>query len=95
MITRRSILRGLIAAPSVVAFSSLMPIRGIIMSIDGALGGSMTPEEVARFYARMQAYEQALRENELITGLQNDGVWDKLESLWVFNQYPIDACRIK
>jgi hypothetical protein len=31
MITRRSILRGLFAAPAVVAASSLMPIRGIVM----------------------------------------------------------------
>lgn len=35
MITRRSILSGLIAAPAVVAASSLMPIRGIILPIDG------------------------------------------------------------
>ena len=28
---RRSFLRGLIAAPAVVSFSSLMPVRGIIM----------------------------------------------------------------
>jgi hypothetical protein len=92
LISRRLVLRGLIAAPSVVAFSSLMPIRGIIMPIQG----SMTVEEVARLYSRLQAYEQSLCGNELITGLQKDGVWDKLESLWILNQYPIiDVRRIK
>jgi len=30
---RRSYLTGLIAAPAIVPFSSLMPIRGIIMSV--------------------------------------------------------------
>jgi hypothetical protein len=31
MLHRRSLLRGLFAAPAVVAVSSLMPIRGIVM----------------------------------------------------------------
>ncbi len=31
---RRSFLRGLIAAPAVVAVGSLMPIRGIVMAVD-------------------------------------------------------------
>lgn len=31
IITRRSLLRGLFAAPAIVAASSLMPIRGIVM----------------------------------------------------------------
>jgi hypothetical protein len=61
MITRRLILRGLIAAPSVVAFSSLMPIRGIVMPIQG----TMTIAEMQRMYARLQAYEKAIRENKL------------------------------
>lgn len=37
ILTRRSLIRGLIAAPAVVAASSLMPVRGIIMAADGPL----------------------------------------------------------
>ena len=33
MITRRSIMRGLFAAPAVVAASSLMPLRGLVMPV--------------------------------------------------------------
>lgn len=33
MITRRFVLGGLIAAPAVVAFDNLMPVRGIIMPV--------------------------------------------------------------
>lgn len=38
MINRRSFLTGLIAAPAVVQFASLMPIRGIVMDIAPRLG---------------------------------------------------------
>jgi hypothetical protein len=34
LIHRRSLLRGLFTAPAVVAASSLMPLRGVIMPID-------------------------------------------------------------
>lgn len=37
MLDRRSLLRGLVAAPAVVAIGSLMPIRGVIMTVRGAL----------------------------------------------------------
>ena len=43
MIARRSFLRGLVAAPAVVAFGSLMPLRGIVMPIN--------PQLVAEFVA--------------------------------------------
>jgi hypothetical protein len=84
MISRRLILRGLIAAPSVVAFSSLMPIRGIIMPIQSLIT-----------ITNIQDYERALRENEVVTSLQAHGIWDKLEQLWIFDREPIDKCRIK
>lgn len=34
LITRRSILRGLFACPAIVAASSLMPVRGVVMAIE-------------------------------------------------------------
>lgn len=34
IITRRTLLRGMFATPAIVAASSLMPLRGIVMPVD-------------------------------------------------------------
>jgi hypothetical protein len=65
MNSRRIVLRGLVAAPAVVAIGSLMPIRGIIMPIEG------TGHE--------------LRLKCLIERLKEDGIWHKLERVWLFH----------
>lgn len=39
---RRSLLRGLVAAPAIVAIDSLMPIRGIIMPVRKMLTEDIT-----------------------------------------------------
>ncbi len=75
MISRRLVLRGLIAAPAIVAVGSLMPIRGIIMpKID-----IITPPENFIATRRSSAEMQVL-----IDGLKADGVWNKLDHLWIF-----------
>lgn len=41
MLNRRSFITGLIAAPAIVKAASLMPVRGVIMDVDGAAFSSM------------------------------------------------------
>lgn len=53
LIHRRSLLRGLFAAPAVVAVSSLMPIRGIIMPI--GWGGVIRTDEMEPLISALRA----------------------------------------
>lgn len=71
MINRRLVLRGLIAAPAVVAIGSLMPIRGIIMPV-GHYGGMIRSAEQMAIYKRIRE------------GYIAGGIWDKIDALWLF-----------
>jgi hypothetical protein len=50
ILTRRNFLRGLLAAPAVVAASSLMPIRGIVMDVAGDLPYDYIQRRIALAY---------------------------------------------
>jgi hypothetical protein len=74
VINRRLFLSGLITAPAVVAFDSLMPIRG---------------SKFVGFHDIGNDYwwggdGKCMRINELIRRLKNDGTWEKLDKLWIF-----------
>jgi hypothetical protein len=69
LLTRRHLLRGLIAAPAVVAIGSLMPLRGIVQGRpwwwdklpfvkDEPLGGFLVPPEyVDTLYLQMRRFQ--------------------------------------
>jgi len=65
ILTRRSLLRGLVATPAVVAVSSLMPVRGIVMPTMSVLDHSsrmrivLTPFETG--LAREMIFERMIR----------------------------------
>ena len=71
MINRRLVLRGLVAAPAVVAVASLMPVRGIIMPASWHSGAISSAEQ-------MRLYQG------LYDHLGVDGVWDKPDRIWLF-----------
>jgi hypothetical protein len=77
VIERRALLRGLFAMPAVVAVESLMPIRGIISPVDYniPIRGLLTPVD----YKRRQRIAAAIR------GLKADGIWDKIDRLWLLD----------
>lgn len=71
MIERRALLRGLFAMPAIVAVSSLMPIRGIIMPT-----------------------RRRLEIELLVEGLKRDGIWEKIEHLWMLKASTEEEARI-
>ena len=67
---RRNFLGGLIATPAIVAASSLMPIRGIVMPIDPALppGAWRTPVGAYSFEHRGRQNLGLIRQRYLPAG---------------------------
>jgi hypothetical protein len=73
-ITRRSFLiglGGLIAAPAIVRFESLMPVKSLILT-----DASGTPIDT------------------LIANLKAQGVWEKLDALYVFAAEDAETAKI-
>ena len=73
MIARRSLLRGLFAAPAIVAAASLMPIRGISLSqlLPDPYGNLSDAELVALLEQRLE---------------QSVGHWDDVNKRWVLGK---------
>ena len=88
-INRRSLITGLIslvAAPAIVRVASIMPVKSYIQSgftaSGGAVGYSLTTESHAAFYARLKQVQD---------GLTASGIWDKLDSLYLFGEAPTEG----
>lgn len=72
MLNRRLLLRGMFAMPAVVAASSLMPIRGIIMPNKFIIAPG----------SRVADYQKI---DKLLLGLKADDLWVKIDRLWLLD----------
>lgn len=70
IVTRRTLLRGLLAAPAIVAASSLMPLRGIVMAAepDMRVAGSLSSGDTITWahIARAKAYAERVRMKPIV-----------------------------